>query len=223
MDTKKLYLKRNITKKSYSYFKKNLNKYLTPLEENSIKSNNAIFNYSNKYPKPSIKFKSSIIINKKTVNNFIKKIKKYYHNKDTIDLYDLKIHKYFNANEDYPNYYIMNNCVKNYVLNLNNISQKFKYFNITDYQLNPSNTHILFGIDFIGNRVYHLFIKSLYSNEIKEIKIPAQPLININNIYGSNLSDYFIWLNDIEIAYVTQNTYYNQGAIYSYNIENKTK
>lgn len=223
MDTKKLYLKRNITKKSYSYFKQNLNKYLTPLEENSLKCKNDIYNYANKYPTPSIKFKSSIIINKKNVNDFIKKIKKYYHDKDTIDLYDLKIHKYFDKNDSYPNYYILNNCVKNYVLKLNDISQKFKYFNMSSYQLNPSNTHILFGIDFIGNRVYHLFIKSLYSNEIKEIKIPAQPLININNMYGSNLSDYFIWLNDIEIAYVSQNTYYNQGGIYSYNIENKTK
>ena len=62
MDTKKLYLKRNITKKSYSYFKQNLNKYLTPLEENSLKCKNDIYNYANKYPTPSIKFKSSIII-----------------------------------------------------------------------------------------------------------------------------------------------------------------
>ena len=59
--------------------------------------------------------------------------------------------------------------------------------------------------------------------EIKEIKIPAQPLTNIKNIYGpsvtnSNISDFFIWINDEDIAYVSQNHYYNQGGIYVYNI-----
>ena len=97
----------------------------------------------------------------------------------------------------------------------------FTFFDVTDYQINPSNTHILFGVDFIGNRVYHMFIKGLYTNEIKEIKIPAQPLTNIKNIYGttnSNISDFFIWINDEDIAYVSQNHYYNHGGIYIYNI-----
>ena len=223
MDTKKLYLKRNITKKSYSYFKNNLHKYLTPAEQNKIVGKNDLHYYANKYPTPPIKFKSSITIHKKNVATFMKKILKYYVTKDSIDLYDLKIHKYFNKEDNYPNYYIMHNCVKTNVLNVNSLSHKFKYFNMSNYQLNPSNTHMLFGVDFIGNRIFHLFIKSLYSNEIKEIKIPAQPLININNIYGSNLSDYFIWINDDEIAYVSQNTYYNQGGIYVYNILNKSK
>jgi protease II len=222
MNTKKLYLKRNITKKSYTYFKNNLHLYLKPEEQNKLIETNDVYKYT-KYPKRNIKFKSSITSNKDTVLTFINKIKKYYYNKDTIDIYDLKIHKYFNKFDNYPNYYIINNCVKNNVLNVNTLSHKFTYFNMSNYQINPSNTHILFAIDFIGNRIYHLFIKSLYSNEIKELKIPAQPLININNIYGSNLSDYFIWVNDIEIAYISQNMYYNLGGIYVYNILNKSK
>jgi hypothetical protein len=80
MNTKKLYLKRNITKKSYSYFKKNINKYLTPSEENKIICKNNL--HTSKYPNPSIHFKSSITINKQTIQPFIKKILKHYLNKE---------------------------------------------------------------------------------------------------------------------------------------------
>ena len=221
---KQLYLKRNITKKSFTYFKENIQKYLTPKEQEGIIYND-LLKYKNK---PITKFLTinTAKMNKKRILHFMKKIRNAYYDKTTIHDYSNDIYKQFKKGDDYKSYYIKNNCHKTDILNIDKLGKGFNFFDVTDYQINPNNTHILFGVDFIGNRVYHMFIKSLYSNEIKEIKIPAQPLINIKNIYGpndSNISDFFIWLNDDEIAYVSQNHYYNNGGIYVYNIITGTK
>ena len=230
---KKLYIKRNITKKSFSYFKQNIQKYLTPKEQEHIVKMDDLLKYKNKYP-TTIDAIKKVVMNKKRITYFMKKIRDAYYDKTTMHDYSNRIYKQFKKGDDYKSYYINNNCCKTDILNIEKMAKGFTFFSVTDYQINPSNTHILFGVDFIGNRVYHMFIKSLYTNEIKEIKIPAQPLTNIKNIYGptnsnsnsvsnSNISDFFIWLNDEDIAYVSQNHYYNQGGIYVYNIVNHSK
>ena len=77
MNTHKLFIKRNITKKSYTYFKNNLHKYLTPEELSKIKGKNDLTQYY-KYPtKTAIKH---IHMNKKRINYFIKKIRSHYIN-----------------------------------------------------------------------------------------------------------------------------------------------
>jgi len=223
MDTKKLYIKRNITKKSYSYFKENIQKYLTPKEQEKISNINDLLKYKNKYP--FLKSIHKIKINKKRVDYFIKKIRSHHYDKDIIHNYTNRIYKTSKKDGDYKAYYIKNNCHRTDILNIDKLGKGFTYFEVSTYQINPSNTHLLFGVDFIGNRVYHLFIKSLYTNQIKEINIPAQPLTNIKNIFNTttNISDFFIWINDEEIGYVSQNHYYNEGGIYIYNIVTHTK
>jgi hypothetical protein len=51
MNTRSLYKKRNITKKSYKYFKDNLHKYLSIEEQSMVKGVNDLLKYT-KYPKP---------------------------------------------------------------------------------------------------------------------------------------------------------------------------
>lgn len=218
MNTRKLFIKRNITKKSYTYFKNNLHKYLTPEELSKIKGRNDLTQYYKYSTQTSIKH---IHMNKKRINYFIKKIRGHYIKLNEVSS-DIWNHR--EKQDDYSKYYINHNCKKQPILDINKLAKHFTYFNITDYQINPSNTHLLFGVDFIGSRVYHLFIKSLYSNEIKEIKIPAQPLSSMKNIFGdTNITDTFVWLNDDEFCYVSQNKYYNESAIYVYNINNGSK
>ena len=209
MITRKLFTKRNITKKSYSYFKNNMHKYLTPDELSKIKGRNDLEKYAFKYPH-NIKPVHKLHINKKRISYFMKQIRKHYVKINEIESIDDNIWHHREKKDDYSKYYIKHNCKKQPILDIGNLAKKFPYFSITEYQINPSNTHILFGVDFIGSRVYHLFIKCLYSNEIKEIKIPCQPLSSMKNIFGdTNITDTFVWLNDEEICYVSQNKYYN--------------
>ena len=184
---------------------------------------NDLEKYAFKYPH-NIKPVHKLHINKKRISYFMKQIRKHYVKINEIESIDDNIWHHREKKDDYSKYYIKHNCKKQPILDIGNLAKKFPYFSITEYQINPSNTHILFGVDFIGSRVYHLFIKCLYSNEIKEIKIPCQPLSSMKNIFGdTNITDTFVWLNDEEICYVSQNKYYNQSAIYVYNIINESK
>jgi oligopeptidase B len=222
MNTRKLYIKRNITKKSYRYFKNNIHKYLTPEELSKIKGRNDLVQYAFKYPK--IKGINNTHMNKKRISYFIKQIRNHFNKINEISSLDDDIWHNRGIKDDYSQYYTYHNCKKRPILDIGKLAQHFPYFNITEYQTNPSNTHLLFGVDFIGSRVYHLFIKCLYSNEIKEIKIPSQPLSSMKNIFGdTNITDTFVWLNDEEICYISQNKYYNVNAIYVYNINSETK
>ena len=225
MDTRYLYKKRNITKKTYKYFIENINKYLTPEEISKLSVKNELLNYSYKYPKLNIKIKNVIHKNKPRINLFINKIKKYvieFHNVYSIDE---NIWKYKLKHENYYNYYINKKCKKYNILNIDLLAKKFPFFSISDFEINPSGTKMLFGVDFIGSRMYHLFIKQLYNNEIKEIKLPSQPMASMKDIYNNTtkMSDVFIWINDDEFCYVSQNKYYNQEGIYVYNINTHNK
>ena len=222
---KKLYLKRNITKKSFTYFKENIHKFLTPKEQERIVNMKDLLKYKH-FTDNISPIKKNVVMNQKRISYFMKKIRDEYIDKNTIHDYPNRIYKKINKDDEYKSYYTQNNCCNTDILNINKLSKGFNFFDVTEYQINPSNTHILFGVDFVGSRVYHMFIKSLYTNEIKEIKIPAQPLTNIKNIFSNdnvNISDFFIWINDEEIGYVTQNHYYNQGGIYIYNIITHSK
>jgi oligopeptidase B len=222
INTRKLFIKRNITKKSYTYFKNNIHKYLTPEELTKMKCRNDLEKYEYKYSKAK-KVIKNVHMNKKRINHFIQQIRKHYIKINELKADDIIWHN-IEKQDDYSKYYIYHKCKKLYILDIGHLAKHFPYFNITEYQINPSNSHILFGVDFIGSRVYHLFIKSMYSNEIKEIKIPCQPLSSMKNIFGdTNITDTFVWLNDDEICYVSQNKYYNESAIYVYNINNETK
>ena len=93
MDTiKKLYKKRNITKKSFAYFKKNIQKYLTPKEQEHIVKMDDLLKYKNKYP-TTIKPIKNVVMNKKRISYFMKKIRDAYYDKTIIHDYSNRIYK----------------------------------------------------------------------------------------------------------------------------------
>ena len=226
MNTRSLYKKRNITNKTYKYFKDNIHKYLSPNELSKLPHHNDLLKYKT-YPKPTIDLPSKFKMDTRRVKHFIRLIKKqtpsmerYY----TLDYPEIKVT--YSKNENYKKFYMMRDCKKYDILNINKLATPFTFFSITPFQMNPSETHLLFGVDFIGNRSFHLFIKSIYSNEIKEIKIHSRAVVPTKDLLGnsnSNISDNFEWLNNDEIAYISQNQYYNQSGIYVYNLLKDTK
>jgi len=219
MNTRSLYKKRNITKKSYKYFKDNLHKYLTIQEQSKMKGRNDLLKYK-VYPK---KMNILSTIQQKNVALYEKRIKEQLIATDlhvTTDYPQTKV-KYSKGN--YKKYYIQTLCARYDILNIDRLAKPFTYFSMTPFQLNPSDTHLLFGVDFIGNRCYHLFIKSLYSNEIKEIPIPKHNIVDTSRLlnHGATVSDTFTWLTDDSIAYIGLNQYYNQQTASVYHFNNK--
>ena len=102
--TKKLYLKRNITKKSFTYIKENLHKYLTPKEQENNVNMDDLLKYKNKYPTIITPIKN-IVMNKKRISYFMKKIRDEYYDKLSIHDYPNRIHKQFKKSNDY------NSCI----------------------------------------------------------------------------------------------------------------
>jgi len=218
MNTRSLYKKRNITKKTYKYFKDNLHKYLSIEEQSKIKGVNDLLKYR-KYPK---QIKIITTLQKSNPSYYEKKIKKQLLATDlyvTEDYPQIKL-KYSKGN--YKKYYIKKLCGSYDILNIDNLAKPFTYFSITPYLLNPSETHLLFGVDFLGNRCYHLFIKSLYSNEIKELLIPKHTMLDTSRLLNtdSTVSDTFTWLSDDSIAFIGLNRYYNEQTASVYNLDN---
>ena len=209
MNTRSLYKKRNITKKSYKYFKDNIDKYLSTEELSHLGGVNDMLRYKT-YPKANI-----VSFRPKNIEQYKKKIKQHYVDHDWVYSYEYpKIRVKMSKNDNYKSYY-MKKC-KNYdILNINQLAKPFEYFDVTEFQINPSGSHLLFGVDFIGNRCYHLFIKPMYSNEIKELHISKQK----HN--GSTISDNFTWLTDESIAYIGLDKYYNHNSACAYDITTK--
>ena len=211
--TRSLYKKRNLTKKSYSYFKDNIEKYLSVDELSKLRGDNDMLKYKH-YPQ---RFKLFTTI--KPNLNYREKIAKHFVTQEENYSYDPLIKMKQGKRDNYNKYY-MKRC-KNYdILNVNQLAKPFVYFDITEYEMNPSGTHLLFGVDFIGNRCYHLFIKPLYSNEIKELHITKHAAVSTRNIFTneSTISDNFCWLTDETIAYVGLDRYYNHNKAYVYDI-----
>ena len=69
MNTRSLYKKRNITKKTYKYFKDNLHKYLSIEEQSKIKGVNDLLKYR-KYPK-KIRIITTLQNTKNNKNNIV--------------------------------------------------------------------------------------------------------------------------------------------------------
>ena len=240
MNTRSLYKKRNITHKTYKYFKENIHKYLSPAEQNKLPATNDMLKYL-AYPVPPVKLLSTIKSNKERVTQLAKKIRSHIVNETlfyTQEYPEIKVE--YSKTENYKRYFIKHNCKEYDILNINALGKRFTYFNMTPFMFNPSETHMLFGVDFIGNRCYHLFIKSLYSNEIKEININMERVVATKDLLGNSLlgnsllgnrslgnrshfSTEFTWLNDNEIIYIAQNKYYNDKGAYVYNIKTKSK
>ena len=241
-NTKKLlqlYKKRNFTHKSFSYFKDNISSYLTPKELSSLKEKNDIMNYThikNKNLKNKSLIKSLLKYNqhyyhhKHDIKKLAKEIQEYYHPKPYIfsEDYDLTISGKKNKLTGYKQLTAKIGCENISILDLHKIGKHFPFFSASTIELSPNNQNILLTIDFIGSQVYHLFIKNIFTNEYREVKIAHQKMKATHNMFGNtsntdtNSSQEATWLDDDNIIYVSINRYYNDHGVYVFNLINNT-
>ena len=101
------------------------------------------------------------------------------------------------------------------MLDLNQYTKFSSYLKIGDIQLNYNRKIILFNIDFIGNRIYHFFIKSFFNDAFEEINL-YNTKINILNVHQTldmniKQSNHFLWLDDNNFSYNVYNKSYNSS------------
>lgn len=230
---KTLYKQRNLTKKSYQYFKDNLTRYLTPDEIVKLPYKNDLSKYLNtkginmKYPAILRRLKDynkPYFDSEKDIKNMAEKIRKYFHSytfKYSEDSSFL-IKGQYSKKSSYLMLRTNQQCKDYDILNLDELGRRFPFFQVSKMEISPSNEKILLSIDFVGSQVYHLFIKNLFSNEIHEIKIPKQTMKPTHAVFGNisdtNSTQEAIWLDDTRIAYVSIDRYYNDSGVYMYDM-----
>ena len=167
--------------------------------------------------------KSNILKNKKKLNK--------YHNKhEELINVDLEYYVYKEFGKQYDNYKICHYC-KNYdILNIDSISKRFEYFDITNFMFNPSKTCFSFCIDFIGNRNYHFFIKDLFDHKITYIPLHRknETFISVHNTlsqtkFTKQICENYAWISDDIIIYIANDKYYNTSYCYTMNIRTKKR
>lgn len=219
----KKYKSQNLTKKHFYDFKTNITKYLSPQQIMSLKcKRNDIEKYKN--------------IKNINYNSYAKQLTQLYSYKPR------QIHKiiplllipkpqkevlFVSSNEEfysittnYPIYYYKKNNSVYKVLDANQLSKGFSYFKIGHIEMNPSCEYIVFNVDFIGNRIFHLFIKHVYSDEIVELKTfqSKKKLLSVHETLNHSNSNFFIWIDDETISYSINNPSYNTNKTFVYNI-----
>ena len=221
--TRKLYEKyksHNLTKKTFYDFKHNITTYLSPKQIMNLKcKQNDILNYKhtkhiNSYSKNIIqKYSYKPRQMKSILSNIMKHIKPV---KETLFINDTE--EFYSITTNYPTYYYKNNNNTYVVLDVNKLSKGFDYFKIGTIELN--NEYICFNVDFIGNRIYHLFLKHIYSDEIIELNthVTKKKMFSVHETLNQTRnSDFFIWLED-DIVYTINDSAYNTNKTYIYNI-----
>jgi oligopeptidase B len=227
---KKLYQERNLTKKSYKYFKDNLTRYLTPDELSSFEKRNDLLHYINskgvntkyKHIMRELKgYNQHYYKHKSNISEMAEKIRSYFKSYEFVYSEDSSflIKGKYNKKSSYLQLTVTNQCNTYDILNLDQLGKKFPFFQVSKIEISPSNEKILLSIDFIGSQVYHLFIKNLFSNEIHEIKIPNQTMRPTHEVFGdTNSTQEAIWLDDTRISYVSIDRYYNDSGVYLYDL-----
>lgn len=219
----KKYKSQNLTKKHFYDFKTNITKYLSPQQIMSLKcKRNDIEKYKN--------------LKNINYNSYAKQLTQLYSYKPR------QIHKimplllipkpqkevlfvsptdeFYCITTNYPIYYYKKNNIVYKVLDANQLSKGFSYFKIGHIEMNPSCEYIVFNVDFIGNRIFHLFIKHVYSDEIVELKTfqSKKKLLSVHETLNHSNSNFFIWLDDETISYSINNPSYNTNKTFVYNI-----
>jgi oligopeptidase B len=222
----KKYKSHNLTKKHFYDFKHNITKYLSPKQIMSLKCNhNDILKYKNKknmnYNSYSKKITQIHSYKPRQMKSILSNIMKHIHpTKET--LFINQNEEFYSITTNYPIYYYKKNKIVYKVLDINILSKGFSYFHIGHIEMNPSCEYIIFNVDFIGNRVYHLFLKHIFCDEITELNTfdPKKRMMSVHETLNQtpNNSDFFIWLDDKRISYTINNSYYNTNKTYIYNI-----
>ena len=209
--------------------KNNPDKYLTPKELRKVKCSNDL----NKYKK-------------RRVLNLTRKYNKHIRDIDAITYKHPKLHinlKQYNIeqrvcissnfyskhekNKEYIDYYHIKNGIHTNVLDVSKLAKGFDYFYIHHIELSPTEDYIAFNVDFDGSRVYHLFIKPLYLDDIEELHITnnKESMLSTHDSFGhtQNHSETFTWLDSYNIAYVLNNKFYNNHKSYIFNINTRRR
>ena len=217
MRTLKDYFKtRNLTHKNYSYFKENKMQYLTPEELQKLPSKPIQYKRRRHTIDVSIKIKR-LEIDK----SLVKEIRSHFKSSESNFIEDGST--IVSRTHPKSGYRVFSElgCKNRQVLNLHELGKGFTYFNVASVELSPSGEYFLLTIDFIGSRLYHLFIKPIYSNELTEIEIPSEKMVQTSQLLSNASSQTAYWLSETEIIYVSINRYYNDSSIYVYDIYKK--
>ena len=219
----KKYKSHNLTKKPFYDFKTNITKYLSPSQIMSLKcKHNDILKYKHKknpnynaYAKQlTQKYSYKPLQLKSILSNMMKRYKPF---KEMI--FSEPTEEFYCITTNYPIYYYKKNNVEYKILDLNVLSKGFSYFRLGTIEMNPSREYIVFNIDFIGDRMFHLFIKPIFSDEIVELKTyHSKKKLSVHETLNGSASDFFIWIDDDHIAYTINNSSYNTNKTYVYNI-----
>jgi len=214
---KRYFKKRNWTRKSWSDFKENLHHYLTPKEQSSLPVKNELLTFKPKIqPNPS----ETLPVSRSLIQTLSREIRKGIHP----HFFMFKQDPLIRGKKDQKTGYLQlyeSGCEKQLILDLPKWANRFPYFHVETKELSPSGETWLLSIDFVGSRVYHLFLKSLYADDYKEIKIPKKKMLQTSELLANERvsTEQAIWLDDERILYVTLNRYYNDSGVYLYDLK----
>ena len=228
MSIKKYFKTRNWTRKTMKEFRENLTDYLTPEECAGLKVRNELETFKpnrrNEHSRKKVRSllqENRLDLSKSLMRQLSAEIRKEAHP------------NYFLFQEDPPikgsvdvrtGYMVLSEqgCKPNMVLDLAKWAKRFPYFYVGTKEISPSGDKWLLSIDFLGSQTYHLFTKSMYSDEYKQIKIPQQTRLQTHQLLSNNertSSEQAMWIDDTRILYATTNRYYNDTGLYMYDLE----
>jgi len=212
--TKKVFNKyksHQLTKKNVYEFKHHITKYLSPEQIMSLKcKRNDVQNYKKKRtPNESSPCTKKILSN---IMSHVEPLKEI--------IFINQEESFYSITKNYPTYYYKREGKEYVVLDVNKLSKDFDFFKIGHVEISPSREYLIFNVDFVGNRLYHLFIKHLFSDEIVELKTFVLPkkMLSVHEVFDKSNSDFFVWLNDHIICYTINNISYNIHKTYCYDI-----
>jgi oligopeptidase B len=214
---KRYFKKRNWTRKSWSDFKENLHHYLTPKEQASLPVKNELLTFEPVIqPNPS----ETLPVSRSLIQTLSREIRKGVHPHFFMFKQDPLIRGKKDRKTGYLQLY-ESGCEKQLILDLPKWANRFPYFHVENKELSPSGETWLLSIDFVGSRVYHLFLKSLYADDYREIKIPKKKMLQTSHLLANERvsTEQAIWLDEDRILYVTLNRYYNDSGLYLYNLK----
>ncbi len=230
MKTLKHYFKtRNWTRKSKAEFRDNLQKYLTPEECAALPIKNELLtfqpNHRNEHcPKKlrELLGENKVDVSKGRMRALSQEIRRESH--PHFFVFEDGIH---GKKDKATGYTVLTEdaCVSRKVLDLSKWAKRFPYFHVSTQELSPSGDRWLLSIDFLGSQTYHLFTKSLYADDYRQIQIPQQRRLQTHQLFSNGQtnertsSEQATWLDDTRILYVSTNRYYNDSGLYLYDLE----
>jgi len=227
MSLKLFFKKRNWTRKSWASFRDNVTQYLTPEECAKLSSKNDLNTFVPKNIQLKSKAKVAALLKENRVSvprlwmrKLAQEIRQEAHPHYFLFKEEPLIRGSMNLDSGYP---VLNDgaCVPNVVLDLHKWSKKFPFFHCATKELNPAGDRWLLSIDFVGSGCFHLFTKSIYTEDYKQIHLPKQVLIQTHDLLANDqvASEQAMWLDNTRILYVSVNRYYNDSGVYLYDLE----